>query len=60
MAVKRRVIWMTDDEWAILTKYAADNGETISGVIRGFWRLAAERPIGPSFNSKPFRPVPKR
>lgn len=34
MAVKRRVIWLSDEEWAILGQVAHDNGKTISEVIR--------------------------
>jgi hypothetical protein len=39
---KRRVIYMSDEEWAALGMVAQDQGETISGVIRQFRKLAEE------------------
>lgn len=73
MAVKRRTIWLTDEEWATLNKVAQDRGDTVSAVIRDFWTIAADpRPAaaaylnptvpygGPTFNTQPFTPVPKK
>ena len=48
MAVKRRVIWMSDEEWASLQGIAKDRGETISGVIRQFWEAAHRAPVAMS------------
>jgi hypothetical protein len=71
MAVKRRVIWMTDEEWTALGMVAQDQGVTISGVIRQFWKLSleieeklqAEMGLAPDvvrFNIQPFTgPIPK-
>jgi hypothetical protein len=64
MAVKRRIIWMSDEEWALLTQTAKDRGETISGVIRDFWKVAAnpaERATAyERFHTQPFTgPIPK-
>ena len=70
MAVKRRTIWMTDEDWAILKGVAKDRGDTVSGVIQDFWTIAADpRPAaaayldptapydGPTFGTS--RPAPK-
>lgn len=34
MAVKRRVIWMDDEDWARLGQYAGDRKVTVSAAIR--------------------------
>jgi len=73
VAVKRRTIWLSDEEWAILNGIAKDRGDTVSAIIRDFWTIAADpRPAaaaykdptvpytGPSFNTRPFTPVPKK
>jgi len=41
MAVARRVIWMTDEEWLLLKQIAKDRDDTISGVLRDFWTTAS-------------------
>ena len=42
MAVKRRVIWLDDESWNLLQQIAKDRGDTVSGVIRNFWSVAAD------------------
>ena len=62
MAVKPRTVWFSDEEWALLKTHAKETGETVSGVIRGWWTAAA-RPkdaTADRFNTRPFTPVPKR
>jgi hypothetical protein len=41
MAVKRRIIWMSDEEWAMLKQIGEDRGQTVSGVIRNFREVAS-------------------
>jgi hypothetical protein len=50
VAVKRRVIWMSDEEWATIGQVAKMRGETISGVLRDFLvlsRLASDEEANP-------------
>ena len=66
MAVKRRIIWMSDAEWAQLGQIAKERGDTISAVIRDFWQVAS-KPIAPNLGwdpladlpARPFTPAPK-
>jgi hypothetical protein len=65
MAVKRRVIWMDDGEWARLASEALEAELTISAYVRS---LASKREAMPHavkedfdrFNRRPFTPVPKK
>lgn len=58
---KRRIIYMTDEEWGLLRAFAERHSRSISEVIRDTWRgvQAAEpaKPLRPS--PVAFRPVPK-
>lgn len=67
MAVKRRVVWMDDEDWETLGRLAAETqARSISAMIRDMAHLqrVAETTLPPvavdRFNSRPFRPVPKR
>lgn len=44
MAVKRRIVWFSDEDWATLQEVAKDRHATISSVLRDFWTVAATRP----------------
>lgn len=67
MAVKRRTIWMSGEEWSGLQAIAKDRGDTVSGVIRDFWRVASEQrlpeppyiPPDQPVSDFRFRPAPK-
>ena len=71
MAVKRRVIWMGDEDWAGLTGYAEAQGDTVSGLVRRMFHqtrgILSGSPAAPfgnavadRFNSRPFTPAPKK
>lgn len=67
MAVKRRTIWVSDEDWEEITTWAKIAGETPSVFLREAVRQGdvtiAERlpPITAEarFNSRPFSPAPK-
>ena len=40
MAVKRRTVWFSDEEWALLTAHAHEHGQNVSRVIIDMWELA--------------------
>lgn len=59
MAVKRRTVWLSDDEWATLTQAAKANGHNVSEEIRSIWHYADQAAISPTRATLEFRPVPK-
>lgn len=44
MAVKRRTVWLSDEEWALLQAQARERHTTASQIIRDMWVLAADAP----------------
>ena len=61
MTQKRRVIYMTDQEWADLGRLAKSRGMTSSALIREVVRVGAEPQmvVSPAPSFAQFRPVPK-
>lgn len=43
MPVKRRTIWLSDEEWALLGAHAREHKLSVSSVIRDMWQLAADK-----------------
>jgi hypothetical protein len=67
--MKRRVIYLTDEQWADLQAQARGERTTISNLIRHGMALvpnpqhAEDSPVefhARRFNSRPFTPVPKK
>lgn len=43
MAVKRRIVWLSDEEWAALGSIAQANKSTVSAMIRSMIESPTER-----------------
>lgn len=48
MAVKRRVIWMDDDEWFLIREMAADSDQSVSALIRSMWNEGGDLEASPT------------
>ena len=46
MTVKRRTIWLSDEEWEVLGQAAKKNGWNISQEIRNLWQYADDAADG--------------
>ncbi len=40
MAVKRRTVWFSDEEWALLLAHGQEHGQNVSRTIIDMWELA--------------------
>lgn len=75
MAVKRRTVWFSDEEWALLMAHAREHGQNVSRTIIDMWEIAsATSPADPGVTERivatatqklghdpyhEFRPAPK-